>query len=84
MAVAVYMTENICEQIARTVSFSGENAYIEMDPISIESQYSMSMRVKSTNNDGLIFYTSDDRPAQVKFARTPGCNAYISMETMAP
>ena len=55
----------MCEQVARTVSFRGENAYIELEPVNIETQYSMSMRVKSTANDGLIFYTADDRPAQV-------------------
>ena len=37
----------ICEQVARTVSFRGENAYIEQEPVNIETQYSMSMRVIS-------------------------------------
>ena len=62
------LCECICEQVARTVSFRGDNAYIELDPVNIETKYSMSMRVKSTANDGLIFYTSDDRPAQVGIA----------------
>ena len=48
------------------MSFYGENAYIMMDPVSVESQYSMSMRLKATDNDGLIFYSSDDSPKQVR------------------
>ena len=66
--VVVYIIENVsvCEQIARTVSFYGENAYIMMDPVSVDSQYSMSMRLKATENDGLIFYSSDDSPKQVR------------------
>jgi len=48
------------------VSFYGDNAYIMMDPVSVDSKYSMSMRLKATDNDGLIFYSSDDSPKQVR------------------
>ena len=53
--------------MARIVSFEREvdDAYIAMPPVDIETNFAMTMKVKTLDKDGLVFYTTDD--SQVRF-----------------
>ena len=48
--------------MARIVSFEREvdDAYIAMPPVDINTNFAMTMKVKTLDKDGLVFYTTDD------------------------
>jgi len=56
-------------QTVRIVSFArdvdGGESYIRTDPVNIGIDYEMSMKFKTLENDGLLFYVTDDLTAQV-------------------
>ena len=57
-----YSCDNNLFQVARTVSFPTEveNAYIAMEPISINTKFQATMKFKSEQHDGLIMYVAND------------------------
>ncbi len=42
------------------------NSYIAMDPVAIDRDFSLSFKIKTRENDGLVFYTTDDSAEQVR------------------
>ncbi len=56
------MCHVFCLQIARIVSFAedDDSAYIAMDPVNVDENFQATMKIKSTQDNGLIFYVSDD------------------------
>ena len=62
-------------QTARSVSFidmGSDDSYIAMNNVdasgnslSVDVAYEMTMKFKSENEDGLLFYISDDQQSQV-------------------
>ncbi len=60
-------------QIARIVSFAedDDSAYIAMDPVNVGEDFQATMKIKSQQDDGLIFYVSDD--AQVFILSCSSC-----------
>ena len=60
---------DIMFQSARVVSFVetvGES-YIAMPGINVDANFQMTFKMKSQNEDGLLFYVSDDQQSQVSF-----------------
>ncbi len=51
-----------CPEIARIVSFTTDirDGYIAMDPVSIDAEFQTTMKVKTREKDGLVFYVTDD------------------------
>ena len=54
-----------CLQVARIVSFAGRNSYIALAPESVDVKFEMTMKFKTTEKDGLLFYTSDESASHV-------------------
>ena len=48
--------------MARIVSFASDaqDAYIAMDPVNVDQDFETTMKIKTLERDGLIFYVSDD------------------------
>jgi hypothetical protein len=54
-----------CTEISRIVSFDGKNSFIAMEPVNVNSDFQMTMKMKSIEQNGLLFYVSDATPTQV-------------------
>lgn len=54
-------------QTVRIISFTHDirDSYISYDPVSIDRTFEMSMKFKTLENDGLLFYATDDMKTQV-------------------
>lgn len=53
-----------CTEISRIVSFDGKNSFIAMEPVNVNSDFQMTMKMKSIEQNGLLFYVSDATPTQ--------------------
>jgi laminin alpha 3/5 len=56
-----------CAETARVVSFAeggGGESYLAMPSVNVDANFQMTFKVKSENEDGLIFYVSDDQQSQ--------------------
>ena len=59
-----------CVSQARIVSFAGgDDSYIAMSPVNVNLNFEMSMRVRSTEDEGIIFYAYAGTPTQVRTPR---------------
>lgn len=51
----------------RVISFTPDvqNSYISVGPVSIDETFELSMKFKTAETDGLLFYVTDDIKTQV-------------------
>ena len=55
-------------QVARIVSFPQDvtGSYIAMDPVNVDQDFQATMKIKTLERDGLIFYSADDTQVSVR------------------
>ena len=49
--------------MTRIVSFNGETtgAYISVDPVDVDTEFQLTLKMKTAQADGLVYYVTDDR-----------------------
>ena len=67
-----------CQTVSRIVSFSGDvgNSFIAMDPVDVNTDFEMTMKVKGSEGDGVLFHVTDDSNNHVRVHMKVQCCFY--------